>query len=161
MAKKRAIPKRRARRRPSRKTDPALQTVKILGALVILLLLVVGAGLMARQLLRRPATNAPPVAHIPVQPAKKLDKPTYEIYPPKEPPPKPLDKLRQLPGDHPPVVAIVIDDIGYDRKIASRLLAMDAPLTFSVLPYGPFSREIVSEARSKGHEIMCAFQQFC
>lgn len=154
MAKKRAKPKRRAGRRRSRKIDPALQTVKILGALAILLLLVVGAGFLARQLLRRPATNAPPVAHTPVSPVKTLDKPTYEVYPPKESPPKPLDKLRQLPGDHPPVVAIVIDDIGYDRKIAARLLAMDAPLTFSVLPYGPFSREIAVEARSKGHEIM-------
>ena len=154
MARKRPIPGRRAGKRPSRKIDPALQTVKILGALVILLLLVVSAGLLARQLLRRPATNAPPVAHIPVPPAKPLDNPTYEIYPPVEPPPKPLDKLRQLPGDHPPVVAIVIDDIGYDRKIAARLLAMDAPLTFSVLPYGPFSREIATEARSRGHEIM-------
>jgi uncharacterized protein len=154
MAKKRAIPKRRARKKPSRKTDPALQLIKIFGVLAILLLLVVSAGLLTRQFLRQPATNEPPVVQMPVPPVKKLDKPTYEIYPPQEPPPKPLAQLHQLPGDHPPVVAIVIDDIGYDRQIASKLLAMDAPLTFSVLPYGPFSREIAAEARSKGHEIM-------
>jgi polysaccharide deacetylase 2 family uncharacterized protein YibQ len=155
MAKKRAIPKRRARKKSSRRIEPVLQLVKILGALAILLLLVVSAGLLTRQFLRRPATDKPPVAHIPVPPVKTVDKPTYEIYPPQEPPPpKPLAKLHQLPGDHPPVVAIVIDDIGYDRQIAAKLLAMDAPLTFSVLPYGPFSREIAAEARSRGHEIM-------
>jgi uncharacterized protein len=154
MAKKRATPKRRARKKPSRKIDPGLQMVKIFGALAILLLLVVSAGLLTRQFLKRPVTHTPPVAHIPVPPAKKPEKPTYEIYPTKEPPPKPLAKLHQLPGDHPPVVAIVIDDIGYDRRIAAKLLAMDAPLTFSVLPYGPFSREIAAKARSKGHEIM-------
>jgi uncharacterized protein len=154
MAKKRAIPKRRARKKPSRKIDPALQLVKIFGALAILLLLVVSAGLLTRQFLRRPATDTPPVASLPVPPVKTLEKPTYEIYPSKEPAPKPLAKLRQLPGDHPPVVAIVIDDIGYDRKIAARLLDMDAPLTFSVLPFGPFSQEIAARARSKGHEIM-------
>jgi polysaccharide deacetylase 2 family uncharacterized protein YibQ len=154
MAKKPAIPKRRAKRKPSRKTDPALQLVKILGALSILLLLVVSAGLLMRGLLRRPATNTPPVAHMPVPPAEKTAPPTYEVYPPQEPSPEPLDKLDQLPGDHPPLVAIVIDDIGYDRRIASKLLSLDAPLTFSVLPYGPFSQEIAARARSKGHEIM-------
>jgi len=157
MAKKRAIPKRRARKKkPSRRIDPMLQLIKVFGALAILLLLVVSAALLTRQFLRRPAThtNAPPVAHLPVPPVKTPAKPTYEIYPPKEPPPKPLTKLHQLPGDHPPVVAIVIDDIGYDRKIAAKLLDMDAPLTFSVLPFGPFSQEIAARARSKGHEIM-------
>jgi polysaccharide deacetylase 2 family uncharacterized protein YibQ len=154
MAKKRAIPKRRAKKKPFRKVDPALQLIKVLGALAILALLVVSAGVLTRHIMRRPATNVPPVVQMPVPPARNLEKPTYEIYPPQEPPPKPLAKLHQLPGDHPPVVAIVIDDIGYDHQIAEKLLAVDAPLTFSVLPYGPFSRQIAAEARSKGHEIM-------
>jgi polysaccharide deacetylase 2 family uncharacterized protein YibQ len=51
-------------------------------------------------------------------------------------------------------VAIVIDDIGYDRQIATRMLSLDAPLTFSVLPHGPHSVQFASEARAKGHEIM-------
>jgi uncharacterized protein len=154
MAKKRAIPKRRTKKKSSRKADPALQLIKVVGALAILALLVVSAGVLTRHILRKPATDVPPVVQIPVPPAKQPEKPTYEIYPPQEPPPKPLAKLHQLPGDHPPVVAIIIDDIGYDHPLAEKLLALDAPLTFSVLPYGPFSREIAMEARSRGHEIM-------
>ena len=71
MAKKRATPKRRAKKKPSRKSDPVLQLAKILGALSILLLLVVSAGLLMREFQRRPATNTPPVAHMPVPPAEK------------------------------------------------------------------------------------------
>jgi polysaccharide deacetylase 2 family uncharacterized protein YibQ len=154
MAKKRATTKRRTKKKASRKASPSLQLIKVAGALAILALLVLGAGMLTRYILRRPVTNVPPVVQMPVPPAKTQEKPTYEVYPPPEPPTKPLARLHQLPGDHPPVVAIVIDDIGYDRHIAEKLLAMDAPLTFSVLPYGPFSRKIAGEARSKGHEIM-------
>jgi uncharacterized protein len=154
MAKKRGITKRGTKKKASRKAAPVLQLIKVIGALAVLALLVVSAGVLARYILRRPVTNVPPVVQMPVPPAKEPEKPTYEIYPPQEPPTKPLAMLHQLPGDHPPLVAIVIDDIGYDRHIAEKLLAMDAPLTFSVLPYGPFSREIAGEARSKGHEIM-------
>jgi len=154
MAKKRTTPKRRARKKSSRNTDLPLQLVKIFGVLAILVLLVVSAGVLARYILKRPLTDVPPVAQIPLPPVKKQDKPTYEIFPQKEQPPKPIAKLPQLPGDHPPLVAIVVDDIGYDRQIVGQFLAIDAPLTFSVLPYGPHSREIAAEARSQGHEIM-------
>ena len=155
MAKKRARPKRRTKKRSTRNTDIVMQLVKICGALAVLVLLVVTAGVLARHMIRRPAMEKPPVAHQPAPPAVKQDKPAYEVFPRKEPPPaKPVVKLPQLPGDHPPVVAIVVDDIGYDRQIAEQLLALDAPLTFSVLPYGPHSREIAAKARSRGHEIM-------
>jgi polysaccharide deacetylase 2 family uncharacterized protein YibQ len=59
-----------------------------------------------------------------------------------------------LPGDRPPLVAIIVDDIGYDRRAAYRLLDLDAPLTFSILPFGPFSRKLAVEAKSRGREIM-------
>jgi uncharacterized protein len=154
MAKKRATPKRRTKKRSARNTDLTLQLMKILGALAVLVLLMVSAGLLARHMLRRPPTHESPAARLVVPPVKKPLKPAYEVFPHKEPPPKPIAKLPQLAGDHPPLVAIVIDDIGYDTQIAEKLLKIDAPLTFSVLPYGPHSREIAAEARSRGHEIM-------
>ncbi len=155
MAKKRATPKkRRTKKKSSPKTDLPLQLVKIFGTLAVLIFLVVSAAVLVNHLLKRSPTDAPPVARMPVPPVKKQPRPTYEVFPKKESPPKPMEKLPQMPGDHPPIVAIVIDDIGYDRRIAAQLLAIDAPLTFSVLPYGPHSREIAAEARSKGHEIM-------
>ncbi len=154
MAKKRAAPRKRVKKKSSRNTDMALQLVKVFGVLAILVLLVVSAGVLTRFILKRTPTDVAPVAQTPVPPVKKQEKPTYEIFPQKEPPQKPIAKLPQLPGDHPPLVAIVVDDIGYDRQIADQLLGLDAPLTFSVLPYGPHSREIAAKARSNGHEIM-------
>jgi polysaccharide deacetylase 2 family uncharacterized protein YibQ len=52
------------------------------------------------------------------------------------------------------LVAVIVDDIGYDRAAAQLFVDMDAPLTLSVLPHGPFSRQIAIDARAKGHEIM-------
>jgi len=51
-------------------------------------------------------------------------------------------------------VAIVVDDLGLDRKAARALLALDAPLTFSVLPGRPFSQEIAEKTHARGREIM-------
>ncbi len=131
-----------------------LQLMKGLGALAVLVALVVAVAVMAHFLIKRPQNYVPPAVQMPVPPAKSKAKPTYEVFPEKRLPPKPITKLRQLPGDSPPIVAIVIDDIGYDREIANRLLSLDAPITFSVLPHGPHSIEFASEARAKGHEIM-------
>lgn len=54
----------------------------------------------------------------------------------------------------PPRVALIIDDIGTDRDAATKLLAMDAPITLSILPHRPFSTEIALRARKMGAEIM-------
>lgn len=120
----------------------------------MLILLVISAAVMARFLIRRPQTDVPPVVQVPAPPVQKQSKPTYEVYPKKPVPAKPITKLPQLPGAHPPLVAIIIDDIGYDRQIADQMLSLNAPLTFSVLPYGPFSRQFAAQARAKGREIM-------
>jgi uncharacterized protein len=154
MAKRRAAPKRRKKKKSARNTDPLLQLVRICGALAVLIFLVVSAGVLARHLLRRPPPDVPPVARMAVPPVANHPKPAYEVFPEKELPPKPITKLHQLPGDHPPMVAIVVDDIGYDQQIAEQFLAIDAPLTFSVLPYGPHSRQLAAQARSQGHEVM-------
>lgn len=158
MAKKRAKTakntRRKTKKKSTRRPDMTLQFLKVIGALAVLVLLVVAVAVTAHFLIRRPQNHTSPVVQMPVPPVKKQAKPTYEVYRKKILPPKPITKLPQLPGDHPPLVAIVIDDIGYDRQIANRMLAMDAPLTFSVLPHGPYSRQLAAEARAKGHEIM-------
>ena len=50
--------------------------------------------------------------------------------------------------------AIVIDDVGNDLEAARRLLALDYPLTFSVLPYLRYSQIAAQEAHRRGREIM-------
>jgi len=51
-------------------------------------------------------------------------------------------------------VAIIIDDIGYDLQAADKLLALDVPITFAVLPRSPFRHSIIHKARQKNIEIM-------
>ena len=50
--------------------------------------------------------------------------------------------------------AIVIDDVGNDLEATRKLLALDYPLTFSVLPYVRYSRISAEEAHRSGHEVM-------
>jgi len=51
-------------------------------------------------------------------------------------------------------VAIVIDDFGYDGRLARRFLQVDAPLSFSVLPNGTFSKSIARRVRQAGRELL-------
>jgi polysaccharide deacetylase 2 family uncharacterized protein YibQ len=53
-----------------------------------------------------------------------------------------------------PPVALILDDLGYDKKIAEKFLDLDINLTFSILPHSPFQKEIARLASSKGIEIM-------
>jgi polysaccharide deacetylase 2 family uncharacterized protein YibQ len=51
-------------------------------------------------------------------------------------------------------VAIVIDDLGHDRRLAKRFLEIDGALSFSVLPYGTFSRSISRSINDSGRELL-------
>ncbi|KPJ78869.1 MAG: hypothetical protein AMJ54_01815 [Deltaproteobacteria bacterium SG8_13] len=56
--------------------------------------------------------------------------------------------------DRQPRVAIIIDDLGYDRRIARRFLELDTEFTFSVLPHTPYTRAISREVQEKGRELI-------
>jgi polysaccharide deacetylase 2 family uncharacterized protein YibQ len=53
-----------------------------------------------------------------------------------------------------PLVAIVIDDLGYQKQLALDFIDFEAPLTLSFLPQAPFSKEMVSQAFQKGKETL-------
>lgn len=53
-----------------------------------------------------------------------------------------------------PRLAIIIDDLGYDRAAADSLLALGFPLTVSVLPHLPLSTEVAEEAYLRGDQVM-------
>jgi polysaccharide deacetylase 2 family uncharacterized protein YibQ len=53
-----------------------------------------------------------------------------------------------------PKVAIVIDDLGYDGRLAKRFLKIDGPLSFSVLPHGTFSKSIARRIHDAGQELL-------
>jgi polysaccharide deacetylase 2 family uncharacterized protein YibQ len=79
----------------------------------------------------------------------------------------PFEELRQSPerlinheipisthGAASPKIAIIIDDLGYDRCLAEEFMGLDLPLTLSILPLAPFTRPIAQRARKRGREIM-------
>lgn len=51
-------------------------------------------------------------------------------------------------------LAVVIDDLGYDRAQADSVLRIPYPLTVSVLPHEMNSSEVAEEAHRRGHEVM-------
>ena len=51
-------------------------------------------------------------------------------------------------------MAIVIDDFGYNKEPISIFAGITRPLTFSVLPYQPFSNEAAARGLSSGHQVM-------
>ncbi len=53
-----------------------------------------------------------------------------------------------------PRIAIVIDDLGGENKISQELLRWDLPITFSILPFAPFSKTLAREAHRKGKEVI-------
>ncbi len=133
------------------------QLPKIIAGLAILILLVLVAMSLTRNLLLKPSyqSDAPPVETYKVPPEAHLSKPTYEIFPKHDTPPHPVTpKVDDRPVSARPKIAIIIDDVGYDQKIAQKFLELEGPLTFAVLPRAPFNPLIIEAAHDKGFEIM-------
>lgn len=53
-----------------------------------------------------------------------------------------------------PQIALIIDDIGQSRSRAQEFMKMDIALTFSILPYLPYSCELADEMNRVGYEVM-------
>jgi len=176
--KKKKTPSKR-RRKTKPQAIPKGTGIKIAVALALLIGIVVGAGLLLHRYLPPAPGSSPtevrPKSSVAVQkkpsepkvtPAHKTAKPTrkapasvkppvYEVYPdrdvagPHRTPIKP-----NVPVSGRPRVAIIIDDIGYDRGLTRQFLALKVPLTFSVLPESPFGDRLVKEIKAQGHELM-------
>ena len=53
-----------------------------------------------------------------------------------------------------PMIAIVIDDMGLDRKRSPRAIALPGPITLAFLTYAQDLQEQTTKARQAGHELM-------
>ena len=53
-----------------------------------------------------------------------------------------------------PKVALIIDDLGYDLRLAREFFRCEIPLSFSVLPYSPYCKKIAREARETGQDVL-------
>ena len=76
----------------------------------------------------------------------------HEIYP--DPDTAIVKPVPERPPGLPPKIAIIIDDMGYNKKWGDRFLSLDAPLTFSILPLSPHGRETAEKAAALGREVM-------
>jgi len=53
-----------------------------------------------------------------------------------------------------PMIAVVIDDLGLDRKRTARTLTLPAPLTMAFIPYAKSLGKQTATARKNGHELL-------
>ena len=64
---------------------------------------------------------------------------------------------QRAPASHAGVnanLAIILDDLGYDRAADDSLLALPFPLTVSVIPHLPLSSEVAEEAYRRGDQVL-------
>jgi len=153
MAKRKTGPPKKAGKRPPRKSNQKQQIVKALAGTAALIALVILAAaithymIIGRQLRppeNKKAVKAPAVHKIPA----------FEIYPKEEITEKPIPKPKRPFRKKFPAVSIIIDDIGYHRKLAEKLILLDNNLTFSILPYAPHRKRILRFAEKEGAETM-------
>jgi polysaccharide deacetylase 2 family uncharacterized protein YibQ len=52
------------------------------------------------------------------------------------------------------MIAVIIDDVGVDKKRSERIMQLPGPLTMSFMTYADDLERMASEARSRGHELM-------
>lgn len=136
------------------KRNQKVEFFKTLLGMTVLVAVVFLAGFIAHNLIPKNLT----AAHIPEK--KIYNRPLYEICPQEKPKAvyktitKRVSKPKNITADGLPRVALIVDDIGYDRMIAEKFLELDVPVTFSVLPFSPFQKGIVEKANKKGIEIM-------
>ncbi len=171
MAKRKTGRKKKGKKTSERDISQKTYLKRIVAGLAFLILFVIAAGLLAHHLIIRKQpvyregsakkngihsqthiqTHKKPVHKKPVH-----KKPAFEIYPKEKIPfRKPIiSKPEVIAPKKLPKVAIIIDDLGYNKVIAEKFLKLDAAFTFSLLPHSTFQESIVKAANAKGIEIM-------
>jgi uncharacterized protein len=149
MAKKKGRRPKKPFNKGAKDRFPKTFLLRVFIGLSILILLVVIAGVLTHHLISKRYTVSP------MAKPQAVKAPRFEIYPKHDiPPHKPIPKTKALVPAKLPKVAIIIDDIGYDRYIAQKFLELDAVLTFSILPYSPHEKGIARLAHLKGFDVM-------
>ncbi len=85
--------------------------------------------------------------------SRKEDKPVYEVFE--------TDQVIPGRGDTTPIgkeglplVAIIIDDVGFDKAMAMAFARLDSHITLSILPASPFGKVIANRLYVRNTEIM-------
>jgi polysaccharide deacetylase 2 family uncharacterized protein YibQ len=158
MAKRKTTRKKNNRKKSRKNKLFKSSLLKAFVGVACILILVVLAGVAAHFFIKPEKPLRPHIKPDKLLPAAKkpvAKVPAFEIYPQKEVPPEikapkpPPPKKSELPR-----VAIIIDDLGYDKNIAKKLSKLSGKLTFSILPHSPFQSDIIRLSRDKGIETM-------
>jgi len=158
MAKKKSGPRKAQKKRNGKQQD-ALKThlKKTIAGIFLLIILVAAAGLLVHYVAGPKPTikSITPKREPPALKTTTAKKPAFEIFPKKDTLPRePLAKPKATLDQKRPKVAIIIDDLGYDSKIAQKFIELDAVLTFAVLPHTPFQRKLAESVKANGFETM-------
>ncbi|MFU8818302.1 MAG: divergent polysaccharide deacetylase family protein [Desulfurivibrio sp.] len=164
-----APPKRGNRRKRSGfslpwRTGLVLLLLLSLGALLYLVFLhqppvaVDRTGRPAVSAVVPPAISPPPAAALPETrplPAAPAAEPRDFAAPtPSDPDPPPALAAALFFNDRRPLVAIIIDDMGYRPETERLLLDLDLELTFSFIPFSPHLDEALAAARRQNRDIL-------
>ena len=57
-------------------------------------------------------------------------------------------------AETPPRIAIIIDDLGYNRELGLRAIALPGELTVAILPHAPRTLHLAEAARESGKEVI-------
>ena len=155
-----------AKKNPKKKRPRSTNGCLIISLLLaILVLLSLGATFYFLFLRPGPVSPPPPaVRPAPVRPPSAPAPPPPATLPPQaaipapaapETPPTPPPEAERPPVvGQPPRLAIIIDDIGNNRPVAEQLIALDLPLSFSVLPFTVNADHLASLAAARGRDVM-------
>ncbi len=102
-----------------------------------------------------PEFKQPPVVRAEPTPPALVEKPSQRIQTAVAPLPPWRRFARAAPEARGrPRIAIVIDDMGIDKKRSARVIALPAPLTLSFLTYATGLKGQTRAARAAGHELL-------
>ncbi len=88
-------------------------------------------------------------------PKKDLSKARPALEEPIPAPSKPTLKQPPLPIKTPkPLVAIIIDDMGFNYPLDMAFIKLPAPLSFAFLPYAPYTKELATIAAKEGKDVL-------
>ena len=81
-------------------------------------------------------------------------RPPFEEFDSAPPVSRPSKPSRPKSTASMPVVAILIDDMGYNLPINNQLLKLEAPLSFSFLPTAPHTPTLAKKAKDLGKDVL-------
>lgn len=117
-----------------------------------LLFLFAAALLTACFLLFRPHPSGRPPAQAPGPAGEGQKKPGPDRA--REPGPTATPPLVPAAKTGKPLLAIIVDDMGYRQDTGRALIALDLPLSFAFLPFAPHNPELLAEASAQKREIL-------